>query len=115
MQSPICQACNHHPAAINYKKNGTTHYRSRCTICINKNKKIKTPVPRWLLKGYKKKLHCDICNFKSKHASQIKVYHIDGNLNNNNLINLRSVCLNCSTLIQRQDSTWKPGDLSPDV
>lgn len=115
MQRPICQACEHHPAAINYKKEGKTHYRSRCAICINKNRKIKTPTPRWLLKGYKKKTSCDLCSFRAKHGSQIQVYHIDGNLNNNELINLRSVCLNCGVLIQRQDSTWKPGDLSPDV
>lgn len=55
-----------------------------------------------------------MCNFRAKHGSQIQVYHIDGNLNNNNLINLRSVCLNCGAIIQRQDLTWKPGDLAQD-
>lgn len=115
MKRPICKACNQFPAAINYKKNGKTHYRSRCAICINKNRKVKPPTPRWRLKGYVKKSTCDICKFRAKHGSQIQVYHIDGNLNNTELINLRSVCLNCSAILQKQDSPWKPGDISPDV
>ena len=114
MKRPICKACNQFPAAINYKKDGITHFRSRCAICINKNKKIKPPTPRWLVNGYKKKTVCDVCGFRAKHGSQIQVFHVDGNLNNNNLINLRSVCLNCSAIIQKQDSTWKAGDLAPD-
>jgi hypothetical protein len=115
MNRPICKACNQFPAAVNYKKAGKTHYRSRCAVCINKFRKIKVPTPRWMLRGYKKRVVCDICKFRAKHGSQVQVFHIDGNLNNNELINLRSVCLNCSAIIQRQDSTWKPGDIAPDA
>ena len=115
MTRPICNACNYNPCAINYNRNGKTYFRSRCLSCINRNRKKKLPKPRWVENGYTKKRSCDLCGFLCKHGSQIRVHHIDGNLNNCELINLRSVCLNCSILIQKQDLTWKPGDLDPNV
>jgi len=114
MTRPICNACEHFPSAINYKRNGKTYFRTRCAVCINKGKTQKIPVARWRLAGYLKKKSCDLCGFKSKHGSQIRVYHIDGNLNNNDTLNLRSVCLNCTAIIQRQETGWLPGDFEPD-
>ena len=115
MSRPICKTCGYNPCAINYKRKGKTYYRSRCMTCINRKRKIKLPTPRWRLEGYDKKRTCDMCGFQCKHGSQIRVHHIDGNLNNAKMLNLRSICLNCSALQQKQDSTWKPGDISPDV
>jgi hypothetical protein len=43
------------------------------------------------------------------------VYHVDGNLNNSNLRNLKTVCLNCVVDINKADLPWKPGDLTPDL
>lgn len=74
---------------------------------------MRLPDPRWRLDGYAKKNTCDLCGFRARHGSQIMVYHMDGNLNNNEILNLRSVCLNCSAIVQRE-SKWKPGDLEPD-
>jgi len=113
MKRPICGACKHNMCAINYKRNGKTYYRSRCMVCINRNRKIRLPEPRWRSKGYAKKGTCDLCGFRAKHGSQIMVYHMDGNLNNADLLNLRSVCLNCSAIVHRE-SNWKLGDLTPD-
>ena len=56
-------------------------------------------------------LLADMCGFRSKVNSQIVVYHQDGNLNNSNLLNLRSICLDCSELLQKQDSVAQIGDL----
>ena len=114
MIRPICIACGYGVCAINYKKANGIHYRSRCAACIRSGKKKKYPVPRWLISGYEKKKICDLCGFKSRYPSQMLVYNMDGNLNNNNLLNLRSVCLNCSIHIQRQDPVWRPGDLKAD-
>lgn len=111
---PFCKACNKNPAANNYTKNGIRHYRSRCEICIRKNKNIKIAEPRWKKDGYKKKATCDLCGFKSSYGSQILVYHIDGNLNNTQLFNLRSICLNCVEIVKRKNITWRPGDIQPD-
>lgn len=72
------------------------------------------PRPKWQLGGYKKKAVCDLCGFKSRYASQIVVYHRDGDLANCELINLRSVCLNCVEAIKRQQPLWRQGDLEPD-
>ncbi len=115
MNRPICPACNRNPVAINYRKGNRTHYRSRCQSCINKNRKIRPPVPRWHIAGYVKKLVCDICKFRARYPAQMQVYHRDGNLNNCELNNLRTVCLNCGITLQKQDSTWQTDDLGLDV
>ena len=114
MERPLCPACQQRFCAVNYYNNGVPHYRSRCEICIKKNKKIKPPTPKWQLAGYKKKATCDRCGFKAKYAAQLLVYHVDGNLNNNTVKNLKTVCLNCTIEIPRQNLPWKPGDLEPD-
>jgi len=111
---PTCPACNQRPRAINCHKNGKIYYRSRCEACSKKNKKIKPPVPRWQLSGYKKKPTCDRCGFKAKHRDQLMVYHIDGDLNHCELRNLRTICLNCAVDVRRSEITWKAGDLEPD-
>jgi hypothetical protein len=43
------------------------------------------------------------------------VLHADSNLNNCELRNLKTVCLNCVADLKRTDSTWRPGDLEPDA
>lgn len=114
MLRPFCQSCNKNYAANNYIKEGVRHYRSRCEYCIKRNKNIKQASPRWKQAGYKKKTTCDTCGFRGVYASQIVVYHIDGNLNNCDLINLRSICLCCVELVKRRNLTWKIGDIEAD-
>ena len=115
MIRPICQACKQRPCAINYYRNDVAHYRTRCGYCIAKNRGIKTPEARWKTAGYKKKPACDKCGFRSKYASQLLVYHVDGNQHNTSLRNLRTICLNCVEEIKRLDRPWSPGDLEPDL
>ena len=114
MNRPFCQACNQRFCAINYYRNGIPYYRKRCETCIKKNKKIKPPAPRWQSNGYKKKATCDLCGFRSILQSQITVFHIDGNLDNIQLSNLRSICLNCVEVVKKKEVTWKRGDLEVD-
>ena len=114
MERPICEACKRNYAAVNYNKNSKTYYRKRCDNCIRKNRKIKSAVPRWQKQGYKKKLVCDRCNFRAKYNAQTLVYHMDGNLNNCNLNNLKTVCLNCSVEVMRLGMPWAIGDLTED-
>ena len=47
-------------------------------------------------------------------ALQLMVYHADGDLNNCELRNLKTVCLNCAAVLTRQEPLWKRGDLEPD-
>lgn len=111
---PVCTVCKSKPKAIAYHKYGRIYYRSRCDACIRKNRKLKAAVPRWQAAGYKKKATCDRCGFKARHHSQLAVFHIDGDLNNSELRNLKTVCLNCIQEITRLDLPWRRGDLEPD-
>jgi hypothetical protein len=112
---PLCLLCKQRPRAIAYHRaNDTTQYRRLCEQCRAKGKKLPVPVPRWQTSGYKKKLVCDSCGFKAKYASQTVVCHVDGNLHNSELRNLKSICLNCVEVIKKSDLPWRPGDLSPD-
>ena len=112
---PICKACNQRPCAVNYIKEDVTHYRSRCETCQRRNRGIKPRDPRWKSAGYKKKPQCDRCGFRARFISQLLVYHIDGDLNNTALKNLRTVCKNCVEEISRVEVNWRPGDLEPDA
>ena len=111
---PLCSACNKKPVAVNYTKSNKTYYRSRCDSCIRKKRNIAAPVPQWVRSGYKKKTTCERCGFKSKYKEQMSVYHVDGNLNNTALSNLKSVCANCQIEISREGLGWRQGDLVPD-
>lgn len=114
MKRPLCIVCNRNLAAVNYIKEDVPHYRTRCDSCIRKKRKRKPAEPRWQTKGYTKKMICDRCSFRAKSKAQILVYHLDGNLNNNELSNLKSVCLNCSVEVVRLDLPWMVGDLAED-
>ena len=114
LSRPICKECNRNPCAINYIRQGVTHYRSICDECGSKKIKKKPQRANWEKAGYKKKPVCDICGFKSIYPTQMTVFHIDGNLKNTNLSNLRTICLNCVEVVKRKEITWKRGDLQVD-
>lgn len=111
---PLCLSCNQRPKAIAYYRGKKVQYRKLCEYCIKRGKRIKPPVPRWQSAGYKKKSSCDRCGFKGKTAGQLLVYHVDGNLNNTALRNLKTICLNCTAELKRADLPWVAGDLEPD-
>lgn len=114
MQRPICSKCNKNFCAVNYKRNGITHYRSTCDECGRKKARLKPRIPKWQSGAYKKKATCDLCGFKSLLSSQILVYHVDGNLENINVSNLRSICLNCVEVVKKKEVNWRRGDLEID-
>jgi len=111
---PLCKVCGRNPRAAAYYRNNKRYFRSRCSLCIKKDRQVPATVPRWKSRGYVKKMQCDMCGFRSKYSSQITVWHIDGNLNNCELINLRSVCLNCIEIIKRRNTTWRVGEIEVD-
>lgn len=111
---PICKSCNKNHCAINYHRKEKIYYRSLCDECGRQKKKIKPKKSLWLKSGYKKKATCDLCGFKSIYSSQITVFHVDGNLENVSISNLRSICLNCIEVIKKKEVNWKRGDLQVD-
>ena len=111
---PTCKACNQRPVAVNYRREDAVYYRKTCDNCIRRGRKEKAPVARWQSAGYKKKTACDRCGFRSRYASQLLVYHVDGRLTNTELSNLRTVCLNCVEEVKRLDIPWVPNQLQAD-
>ena len=115
MKRPLCIVCNQRHAGINYRRNGKTYYRKKCDTCIREGRGIKPAKPNWTKSGYKKKIVCDKCGFRSRWAKQIVVYYVDGDLNNTKQNNLKSICLNCSVAIEKQDVPWiKELSITPD-
>lgn len=111
---PICKSCGKNHTAVNYKRNEVTHYRSICDECGRKKNKLNPRKPYWQKSGYVKKATCDLCGFKSLFPSQTTVFHVDGDLENIALTNLRTVCLNCIEVVKRKEITWRRGDLEVD-
>jgi hypothetical protein len=100
--------------AINYRRGDITHYRSQCDICIRLGKKLRPKNPGWLRSGYTKKQACEKCGFKAKYPEQLGVFYIDGNLKNNNWLNLKTVCLNCRQEVHKSRLPWRESPLKPD-
>lgn len=114
---PMCPMCGKKPVAINRYLGNTIYYRKICDCCSRAKAagKILKPQPAgWVKSGYKKKPQCEVCGFRLKLDSQSKVYHIDGNTQNNHWSNLRTVCANCQFEIATKPVSWKPADLVPD-
>lgn len=110
---PLCKNCGFRPSAINYYKNNKAFYRSKCEICTKHNG-IQQDESRWFKHGYKQKNFCEKCGFKSPYKEQFNVYHIDGDLNNCRVTNLRTICANCQRILQKEGYKWKQGHLTPD-
>lgn len=110
----LCPVCNEKPVAVNYVKEDVVHYRKMCDSCIRKGKKIKPAAPLWYKLGYRKKPQCEHCGFKFKLTEQSLVYHVDGNLKNNDRTNLKTVCLNCSKELYKSKVPWKSSPVVPD-
>ena len=112
---PVCTICKNRKVAINRYFNGQVYYRKMCDVCRRAGKNVKPQPPLWMKSGYKLKQKCDKCGFTASNPkTQMRVYHIDGNLKNNDWINLKSICLNCQAALQDSKTTWKPADLVAD-
>ena len=106
-----CTKCKERPVAVNYHKEGRTYYRSLCDHC---SRGLGESRPLWKLAGYKKKDQCDKCGTKSKHPEIFNVFYVDGNLNNNQFTNLKTICANCQRVLHKEGGRWRQGDLTPD-
>jgi formate dehydrogenase maturation protein FdhE len=114
IERELCPVCGNNPVAINYVKNHVTHYRASCSACLRKGKKLKPLPPPWAKSGYKKKPQCEKCGFKFRLTEQSNVFYVDGNLKNNNWVNLKTVCLNCQREVYKSQMGWKAGPIVPD-
>jgi hypothetical protein len=112
----LCPGCHGRPVAINYIRKSKVYYRSLCSHCLRKGKRLKNQPPLWFKSGYRKKDLCEHCKFKAKFPKeQLTVFHVDGDLKNVSWLNLKTVCLNCAVEISRSTLPWRRADLEPDV
>lgn len=114
LKRELCPLCSENPVAVNYIRDGITHYRNSCSACIRKGKKLKKQTPGWARSGYKKKPQCELCGFAFKLTIQSNVFYVDGNLKNNNNFNLKTVCLNCTQEVYNRKVAWKVSPIVPD-
>jgi len=98
----MCE-CGKRHVAINYKKDGITHYRTTCSSCAKKLAiKKKNHYPNYNLKS-----KCEKCGFVPIYKEQLSVF-FDAKDNI-----LKTVCLNCNEEL-RHVQIWKQGDLVED-
>lgn len=60
----------------------------------------------WIYRKYLKD-RCEVCGFIPMHVCQLDVDHIDGDHNNNDSENLRTVCANCHRLKTFINKDWE--------
>ena len=106
---PVCDVCGQRPKAVNYRRGDKVYYRRRCEQCLKLYKPVK---PLWVDAGYRVKRKCEACGFKPVLRSQVTVFYVDGDLQNVNNRNLKTVCLNCNAELVK--TGWRRGDLTPD-
>jgi ribosomal protein S26 len=75
---------------------------------------IYSGIPRWQRAGYKPKMQCDRCGFRSPHKEVFRVFHVDGNLDNCRHSNLKTACANCRAVLSKEGVQWRQGDLIAD-
>lgn len=115
MKRPLCKKCQTNPRAYAYKKDNKIYWRSMCDACIRKkNKQAVGGKTRWQTSGYQKKPKCELCGFKAVVHEQLNVYHVNGNKNDCNIYNLKTICANCQRLKSTQELGWSIGDLEVD-
>ena len=101
-----CPACKVKPVAVNYHHKGKIYYKRLCHQCARLGRR--PAPPGWVRSGYKPKAWCDKCGFKFKVKQQMNVVYVDGNQNNNDWVNLKTICLNCLAEIKLNNLPWKP-------
>jgi hypothetical protein len=89
----ICNICRQ-----SFKKKRSNQLYCSST-CKERNKK-----KPWLRH---RKNSCEICGFIPKFMCQLDVDHIDGNRENNDVINLQTLCANCHRLKTYEAKDWK--------
>lgn len=114
LERKLCPSCRQRPVAVNYRRASITHYRSKCDVCARKSKRLPIAKPAWHLSGYAKKTQCEKCNFKAKYPEQLGVFYVDGNLKNNNWVNLKTICLNCQQEVYKSRLKWVQDPIEPD-
>jgi cytochrome c553 len=112
-ERPICENCNKNVCRIYAKsKLGFDKYAKICDTC-HKIRYNQSKGGRKI--GYRlyKKDICEQCGFIPIHKCQLDVDHIDGNKNNEEIINLQTLCANCHRLKTYKQKNFIPYSSAP--
>lgn len=85
-----------------------------CDICRVANRRGRLGVDMEFRRRHKK-TSCEHCGFIAINPCQLDVDHIDGNRDNNDPSNFRTLCANCHRLktITEKDNLWHEKDPAP--
>jgi len=113
MDRPVCIICNKTKVSIaDYNKNGLPRYKRKCEKCspfYKEKLKRRSEKMRTNKYGiYIKAEVCVSCNFLAIDSCQLDVDHIDGDHNNNSLVNLQTLCANCHRLKTKVKKEFGP-------
>ena len=94
----LCLICGRNPVALSGKTStGRLRFKKRCEACIKRSRAIRLNVHRDLILRHKKSF-CEECGFVAVNSCQLDVDHLDGNRENSDSKNLRTLCANCHRL-----------------
>ena len=82
-----------------------------CLPCRKDKKRARSGVPR-LARLKHKKTACEHCGFVALHPCQLDVDHVDGNRDNEDPSNFRTLCANCHRLKTHLEKDHIPKDVS---
>jgi predicted HNH restriction endonuclease len=92
---PMCE-CGKPVRSKGRTTSGNRLWDRKCSVC------------RWGTYTKFKKDYCEQCGFKALHRVQLDVDHIDGNHQNNDELNLQTLCANCHRLKTHINSDHMP-------
>jgi hypothetical protein len=103
----LCLICGRNPVAIAGKTStGRLRFKRRCEECIKRSRAVRLNSFRdHILKHKKSK--CEECGFEAQHPCQLDVDHVDGNRENSDPSNLRTLCANCHRLKTQRNGDHK--------
>jgi hypothetical protein len=96
---PLCKYCGVSPAKSRGKSK--LGYKIWHTMCSSCSRKLYNDDYKHL---NNKKNICEECNFKAIDACQLDLIYIDGDINNKDISNLKTLCANCSRLLSKNKS-----------
>lgn len=105
-EGDLCKTCKIRPVRKAYKNKNTgkQYWKPECGRCYKKRYGVSAK--RRLKAGAKEGI-CDECGFVAKHPCQLDVDHIDGNRDNDDPSNYRTLCANCHRLKTQMNQEFR--------
>lgn len=104
----MCIRCGANPPALG---RGGKRQGLLCSECKRESRSVRLGRYREQKLAHKKTA-CEHCGFVALHPCQLDVDHIDGNRDNNNPSNYRTLCANCHRLktYASKDHVWSDAE-----